>query len=275
MAKLIDVMVSALGFMGKLSSGTISSVGTNIFIDTSMVANSGDYTGGTVFFPGDTHVDGASSHTVTDYLPDTKVFRYLPTRTTAGVLAGQPYAITPIGRNALVNAVNSALLAMGEYTAFTDVTITSDAAGTFELPANVRNVKRVQVNNSSLLIDYPNLGMLRRYQFHNWREAKIGTKYGLVFDGVQVINTPVTFRIWHGSPHPRVILDTDEIHPDYHAERLAYETAYWAYFQYLAQDNNANDKNTLLFQTIIEMKRNLANRYPVPQIYKDPILPRN
>lgn len=272
MAKLIDVMVSALGFMGKLSSGFITSTGSpGSFIDTSLVANDGDFTGGTLFLLDAT--GGPTSHTVTGYNAASKTISFTPA--SINMAAGQAYAISVTGRNALVNAVNSALLAMGEYTAFIDTTITSDADGTFELPDAVRNVKRVQTTSPTLLIDYPNIGLLKRYQYHSWREAKIGTKYGLVFDGVQVINSPVTFRIWYGSPHPRVTRDDDEIHPDYHTERLAWETAYWAYFQYIAQESNANDKHQLMFQTIMQMKRSLANRYPVPQVYRDPILPRN
>lgn len=272
MAKLIDVMVSALGFMGKLSSGFIISTGSpTSLVDTAMVANNDDFTGGTLILVGAT--GGVTSHTVTGYNSLTKTFTFSPA--SIYMVAGQSYAVTNMGRNALVNAINSALLSMGEYTAMVDAAITSDIYGNFELPVGVNNVRRIQAQNSSLLIDYPNLGTLRRYQYHDWHVAKIGTKFAIVFDGAQVINAPVAFRIWYSASHPRVTLDADEIMPDYHLERLAWETAYWAYFQYIAQDNNASDKNTLIFQTIMESKRALANRYPVPHLFKDPILPRN
>lgn len=268
MATTFDAILAALNFMGRLFSGVVATTGSPTTLsDPGMLQGDNYFTGGTLLFP--KVIEPATSHTITGFDGTTNTFTFSPSR--IPLTAGMIYYATVMSMQQLLNAVNAGLLAMGEYTEMAEHELTADASGLFPLPASVQNVKRLEVISYVYADGVPSLVFSRRVNVFNWRELSNGK---IVFEAQVSEGDKIKLRIFYGAIQNVTALDT-QIKSAYHLERLGYEAAYFAYFQYLAQQNNSSDKDLLMFQTIMQQRRSLAARYPVPSMFRDPILPRN
>lgn len=267
MATLFDIMLATCGYMGKLHSGFISTKNAvDVITDQYLVANDSDYVGGTLFF-----VKHGVSARVTALNATSKQIGFSPSNVLT--VTNDSYAVTTVGRDDLVNAINTALLSMGEHIGFADLTVTSNADGDYEMPENtsISNVKRIEIRS----LDQPAGTVLtdsyRYWRISSWHNVQNGLKNLIVLDGYRTPLSVTKMRVWQNEPHSWVAKDTDLIHPDYHKDRLAFEAAYYAYFQFLADSKNSDDKVMMMFQNMMLNRQKLAAKYPVPHLYRDPI----
>jgi len=264
---LIDIMHQTCAQMGKLYSSTcvVTSVSPFEVNDPTIRINEDDYKGGTFFLLDDFNksLTIASTTTLGNF---TFSENYLPT-VTAGQLI--PYAMTAMDRSTLVNAINSALISMGEHSTFVDLEVTATDQREFILDGGIVPMK---------ISFFYYLNDPFSVSFAETKAWDLSIKDGqavLTFQNRVLPNETTKIRVWYNGPHDRVINDSDMILPDYHTRRLVYESAYQAYFQFLAKEQNSSDRDLLMYQAIMQERLTLANKHPVPRLLHKITLPRN
>jgi hypothetical protein len=171
------------------------------------------------------------------------------------------YAVTNANRGALVSAINSALLFMGEYCEIDESTTFAFGSKEIALPADVYNVVRVEIANTEESTS-------RYFRVTNWRES----------DGKIQLAAPLYFhdecpvRIYYLKRHPRVFSDSDIILPQYNQQRLAWTAAYMFLLDRMQYSGNADEKENYLLQNAQQVSAQLSRQFPVNQIWRDPIL---
>lgn len=265
---LIEVMHQTCAQMGKLYSGSCTVVTDNPLKlnDPTIRINEDDFKGGTFFLLD--QYNKTLTISKTDQLGN---FWFAENYTISGVLApkGVQYSMTGMDRSTLVNAVNSALLSMGEHSSFVDLDVTATSNREFILDNNI-----VPMKISFLTYQNETYGMT----FANTNTWDLSIKDGqavLTFQNRVVPNETARIRVWYNAMHPRVVNDDDLILPDYHARRLIFESAYQGYFQFLAKEQNSSDRDLLMYQAIMQERLALANKHPVPRLLHKITLPRN
>ena len=267
--KLIDIMHKASAQMGKLYMGACSvvSINPNKISDPLIRMNEDDYMGGTLFIAN-------QSYTITDSSSNGNI---TITRSLTGddedstfpaIGSRQNYTMTAMDRSTIVNAVNTALLAMGEHTTFIDVDVTATEQREFIIDSDIVPIKISYLHNH---YDTGNA-------FSDTMAWDLSIKDGkavITFQNRVLPAEVASIRVWYNAPHPTVIKDADPILPDYHMNRLVYESAYWGYFQFLAKEHNSSDRDLLLYQSILQERMTLTNKYPVPRLLHRISLPRN
>lgn len=262
--KLFDVMYQACAQMGKLYFGNyaIQSLSPFSVRDTTIRINEGDYKGGTFFALGFNKTFTIENIDVNGII----TFRESYVATTPTDLS---YAITSMDRSTLLNAVNAALVVMGEHTTFTDIDVTATDQREFVLDSGIVPVKLEFFNyhNETFGFTFTNSW--------SWDLSIKDNKSVITFQNRILPDETAKVRFWYNAPHGLVINDTDEINPDYHTRRLVYESAYQGYFQFLAREQNSSDRDLMMFQTITQERQAMANMHPVPRLLHKITLPRN
>lgn len=270
--KVVEIMRQACAQMGRLYSGYFVRLDHNVIQDQHLKMNKDDFTGGTLFFADpvlqsyivkETTQDGKLTYQL--YEPPTGISIFVADTPTLPVT--KSYSVTTMDRSTLISALNTALISMGEHTAYKDIEVTATSDGDIFLPKEITSPKKIE-------------------RYHDSYKAKLYSTYD--FSIIVQNNQPVVrinnrvaplekvqLRVWYNQPHPYVHDDQDEIHDDYHTRRLVYEVAYHAYFQALAKEQNSSDKDLLMFQTLMQERQALASKHPVPRITSTIILPRN
>jgi len=253
--------------MGKLylGSGTVITNTPLIINDPAIRMNGGDHLGGTMIISDqsyiitNTNIDGTFTLTVP-----------IGTVHSVSLEPGKiyNYSFTDMDRSTLVNAINTALLSMGEHTTFTDLEVTATQHREFILPIGIQAPLKIEYFN------YVSDGFVFSAT-NNWELTVKDGQNVITFQNRIVPNETAKIRVWYNSPHERLLADDDEINPEYHTTRLVYEAAYWGYFQFLAKEQNSSDRDLLLYQSILQERTILANRYPVPRILHKLTFPRN
>ena len=263
---LIDVMHRVAAQMGKLYLGYGRTITTTPFVfqDEIIRMNQGDHAGGTLFLLDQTWTIQNTDINGNYTLIQPKGGAY--TKPVVGTYNN--YTMTDMDRSTLVNAINTALLAMGEHTTYQDFDVTATDHREFLLPIGTHTPLKIEFFN------YVSDGFV----FSDSKTWDLSVKDGqnvITFQNRIVPAETAKIRVWYNAPHPMVVDDDDVIDPDYHTRRLVYEAAYWGYFQFLAREHNNSDKDLLLYQSILQEREMLSNKHPVPRLLHRITLPRN
>ena len=268
--KLIDIMHQSCAQMGKLyyGNGTITSTNPLKIQDSLIRINTGDYLGGTLILADqsytivDTNIDGTFTLSMPigdPVTPDPSI----------AIHTKHNYYLTSMDRSSLVSAINSALISMGEHSTFVDLDVTATNQREFILEDGIVPMK---ISFFYYLNDTYNIS------FAETKAWDLSIKDGeavLTFQNRVLPNEAAKIRVWYNGPHPMVLKDEDIILPDYHPRRLVYETAFQAYFQFLAKEQNSSDRDLLMYQSIMQERMTLTNKHPVPRLLHKITLPRN
>jgi len=264
--RLIDIMHRTAAQMGKLYLGYGHTISANPFVfqDQIIRMNDGDHQGGTFFL-----LDHSWTIQNTDIngnytLIEPKDESY----SKPAIGSYNNYSMTDMDRSTLINAINTALLAMGEHTTYQDFDVTATEHREFILPIETYTPLKIEFMN------YVSDGFV----FSKTNLWELSVKDGqnvITFQNRIVPAETAKIRVWYNAPHPMVINDNDLIDPDYHTRRLVYEASYWGYFQFLAREQNSSDKDLLMYQSILQERTLLANKHPVPRLLHKITLPRN
>lgn len=278
--KVVEIMRQSCAQMGRLYSGYFVRLEHNVIQDQHLRMNKDDFTGGTLFLADpvlqsyivkETTQDGKLTYQLYEprYIPyeGNPILPVLFVADNPPLPVTESYSVTTIDRSTLISALNTALISMGEHTAYKDIEVIATSDGDLLLPTEITSPKKIE-------------------RYHDSYKAKLYSTYD--FSIIVQNNQPVVrisnrvaplekvqLRVWYNQPHPYVHDDQDEIHDDYHTRRLVYEVAYHAYFQALAKEQNSSDKDLLMFQTLMQERQALASKHPVPRITSTIILPRN
>lgn len=181
-------------------------------VDTSMVEPNDWFNGGTIWMTSGDN-DG-KSRVISDWNSTTYTFTF-PTMTLT-CDAGDTYAAADnlYSREAMLQAINEALQELGPFLA-TDATLTTTAnTESYDLPAGVRDVLRVEIATSTT----------SPYQYYThrwWREYNDD----LYLDQNYLPIASRKIRVWYAAAHAEVSADTDTISNDIHPDLLRWTAA--------------------------------------------------
>lgn len=259
MPNLFDVMLNAASLTGELRHGSMKSfVTATSFVDNGRVESQDAFIGGTLFIP-----KNNSTHLVTAFDQTADKVTYSPAASPTPS-ANDGYMITAIDRDSLVDIINNALLIMGRYVTKTEVTADVKAgndSNVIQLPSTISDIIDIE--------EY--VGGSQYNLLTNWDEVQdedglytyVYAKYSGYTVAIPGSTEDKVYRITYMKPHPRVYKDDDIIMTPYHAARVAMEAAYAYYFQRMAIKGNADDKETMMFQTLQLNIAQLRAAYPV------------
>ncbi len=256
MATLFNAMLETARLAGVLVGGkTTAQLNADYFYDTNRWEPDGYFNNGTVFILSGS-VNLNNTRRVISYKHVNGEF-YCETFD-GTIVQGTLYNATNAHREALVSAVNNALIQMGEYVEIEDTATILTGAQELVLPAGVSNVLRIEYAGS------------RKFRIGNWREINGKILFGWGFDTAP--SEPI--RIYYLKSHPQVYNDNDIINPNYNLKRLAWTAAYMYLLDRMQYAGNADDKEQFLLQNAQQMAQRLALQFPVRQLERDPILAR-
>jgi hypothetical protein len=159
------------------------------------------------------------SRKITDWALSGTTFT-IPTTTNA-LGSGKAYYVIngDWPRNKLVEWINQALAAMGDFYSFDETTATVADQRRYTLPSGVGHVQQVEMStNTTEPLDY--------WAMHYWREHS-GQLY---FDaGKQPAEDDYLLRLWYKAPHAELTADSDTLNSDAHIERVKWEAAVFAW----------------------------------------------
>jgi hypothetical protein len=261
MTTLFQVLLDTARTCGVLASGFATKAGSNEFlIDNARVEYDDFFTKGTLFI-----LTGAlqnRSIPILDFWKESGAIKFAPQSTYTSI--GDRYSASNQNRDTLVQAVNLALTHMGMYTAIcTDLILKANTIE-YVLPEGVSNIVRVE---APIVYDPTNSLLAYNKQYH-WEEdtGKLRLKYPIVGSNDQPL------RIYYNRYHPEVSLDSDEINPLFHRQRLMWTASYFFEYERLQFSGNSDQKETMLMQTASLREMQMAQTYPVKNIPRDPIL---
>jgi hypothetical protein len=167
--------------------------------------------GGTIWFDSGTAGNVGLARAISDYVQSTGTFTWVTAVTQTEVADG--YTVSPVdfGLDILLNALNAAVQTLGEvpqqYTNAALVTVVDQM--TYTLPADVYNVKRVEIANSTTS---PYLWQIQKH----WRE--IGGEIEFP-DGAQSKVADYLIRLTYQST-PSILTQTSTLSKNYHIDVL-------------------------------------------------------
>jgi len=267
MTTLFQAMLETARLVGGLKSGTASAGGSvTTLIDTNRYEQADYYNSGTLFLHA--HTDATLTtrtyftKVITDYALTTGTFTFGTGFGTA-IAAAERYSVTNVHKESLIQAINSALTYMGDYTTIDEtLTVTSNATE-YTLPSGVANVKRIESYVSG---DAP-------YGFTpvmTWHE-----RGGTIYLPYEINHTPGNkVRVWYNKFHDVVDSDEDTILDIYNLKRLAWTAAYMFMLNRMEYSGNSDQREELLLGTFAQQAQRLANAFPVSRIERDSNLAR-
>ena len=260
MATTAELLLRTAELLRGLRYGTATGGSTTTLVDTAMAEPDTYFNNGTIWFLSGNNA--GKSAVVTDYDLTTHTFTFATQ--SAACAAGNRYAVLDADytREALVAALNTALLMIGPIDTVDDtLTVVADQE-TYTIPSGMSNVKRVQVAGDTTA----------PYQWgtplRHWHE-KNGTLH-VDYSTVQGLGADAPIRLIGEKYHARVWADTDTVTDAVRQESIAIEAAYYAALTRSGYNENSSDdaKNTL---DRLEKLRAM-NPVRVQRMSKDPTL---
>lgn len=238
MTTTAELLLRTAELLRGLRYGTATGGSTTTLVDTAMLEPDDFFNNGTIWFLSGNNI--GKSAVVSDYSLTSHTFTFATQ--TAACAAADRYAVLDANypREALVAALNTALIALGPFDYVDDTLDVVANQEEYTLPAGYNNVKRVQVA----------AGATAPFQWgtplRHWKElnGKLHIDYSSV-TRLPTAGTPI--RIIAEKQHARVWADADTITDAVRMDRLALEAAYFAAMtrsEYT--ENSSNDgKDTL------------------------------
>ncbi len=264
MTTLYDALLETAMLCGVTKGGQTtaqhSTPATNL-IDTNRYEPDDYFNNGLLFIRSGTYA--GSTRRITDYVMTTGVITFAATSTAISIASGIYYTATNTIRDELVQAINEALLMMGEYTEVDETLTVVDNATEYTLPTGVSNVKRIEVYTVSTA----------PYGFNplfTWRELG-----GKIYLPAEINRTAGnTIRIYYNKHHSHVNADADAINDLFNIKRLAWTATAMFLMNRMQYSGNSDEREMLLFQNAQMQVQRLASAFPVSKIERDPILAR-
>jgi len=258
MATLFDILLDITRYAGITISGKTTAAGSALYlIDTTRYEVDDYFNHGTIFFrSGD---NKGVTRRVTDYTELTGKVEFVVAD--YSVDSDVNYTLTIVNRETLVQAVNAALLAMGQYDTVDETLTVIDNTTIYDLPSGVNNIKRVEVYaNSTDPQEY--------YKLYKWIE-KDGK---LIFPEEIEITAGQTIRLYYPKYHSEVNEDTDTIRSEYNRQRVAWEATAMFMLNRMQYAGNADERETFLLTNAIGKAELMGRRFPVKRMVRDPRL---
>lgn len=257
MTTLAQALLRTAECLESLRNSVATNGSTSTLVDANMVEPDQFFNGGTIFF-----LSGAllgKTAVITDWDETTKTFTF-PVQTNA-VVAGVRYAVAEsrYTREALVQAIKSALSEIGPYLERNDTLLTVANQAEYTLPAGVSDIKRVQIGltaTAPIEWDAPD---------HWWIEWDGELIFG---DEHLPSSTGYPIRVWYEAAHADVYLDADVIKNAVHIDRLGWTAAWFAALNRsgLAENSEPNSKEAA---GIANQMRLMQTKHPVFTINRD------
>lgn len=260
MTILFDILLEMGKFLEETRQSTASAGGTTAtLIDTTCTEPNDWFNGGVIFFLSGTY--SGSSRPITDYNSTGSVFTFSPVLAGA-TAAGISYAATKgkFSKQALINAVNSALIDIGKYAQYNQTLVTIADTEEYDLPDGISNVTRVQIaKNTTEPYEWED-------PLFNWSER--GGK--LIFDEpFETADLPI--RFYYNGFHKEFntsTTDATEIDPEINKQRLIMTACYWALLSRANYDKSEESK--ILLKQAEMQKDRLMQMHPTRRMPIDP-----
>lgn len=261
MATTAELLLRTAELLRGLRYGTATGGSATTLVDTAMAEPDDYFDNGTIWFL--TGNNAGKSAVITDYDLTSHTFTFATQ--TAVCAAADRYAVMDANytREALVAALNTALLMIGPLDTVDDTLDVVADQETYTIPTGMSNVKRVQVaTNTTAPYEWGT-------PLRHWHE-KNGTLH-IDYFSVQSMPTAGTpIRLIGEKYHARVWADADAVTDAVRQESIATEAAYYAALTRSGYNENSSDdsKNTL---DRLEQLRAM-NPVRVLRMSKDPTL---
>jgi hypothetical protein len=266
MTTLFDAMLETARIIGNLKNGTAASGTTLTLVDSNRYEPADYYNNGTLFLHA--HTDATLTtrtyftKVITDFASVTGTFTFGTGFGTA-IAAGERYSCTNVHKEALIQAINSALLYMGDYTDINETLTVTDNTTEYTLPSGVSNVKRIETYTSASA----------PYGFNPvWTWHEKGGKIYLPYELTQTVGNKI--RVWYNKFHAEVDSDEDTILDIYNRKRLAWTAAYLFMLNRMEYSGNYDQKEEGLLSIAAQQANKLAVSFPVSRIERDSNLAR-
>lgn len=251
MTTLFNVLLATARNLRGTRPGIATGGGATTLIDTNLSEPNDYFNGGTIFFL--TGNNANKSAIITDWASATGIFTFATPG--AACAAGDQYVATDGGyytRQAMVDAINQALLALGPFDT-TNTTLTTAANTTdYDLPAGVSGVKIVQFA-TALAAPY-----LWTAPYPYFRE-EAGV---LILDDEYLPSAGYAIKLTYEANHARVQLDADVVTDDVNIERLSWEAAFYAAMN-RSRYAESSEPNTKEFLGLANTMRAEMRKFPV------------
>ena len=267
MTTLFQAMLETSRLVGALKSGAATSAGSaTSLIDSNRYEVNDYYNSGTLFLHNHTDVTLTTrtyfTKTVTDYAQSSGTISF-----GAGfgsvIASGERYSVSNVHKESIIQAINSALAFMGDYTAVNEALTVVDNTTEYTLPDGVSNVKRIETYIASSAPHGFNPVM-------TWRESD-----GKIYLPYELYHTPGnTIRVWYNKFHDDVDADSDTILDIYNLKRLAWTAAYMFMLNRMEYSGNADQKEEQMLALFSQQAQRFANAFPVSRIERDSNLAR-
>lgn len=258
MTTLFDALHDVAMRSGITVAGKTTAAGSALYLtDTTRYEVDDYFNHGTVFFrSGDnqgatrritdyTQASGKVEFEAADYSVDEDVY----------------YTLTNVHRESLVQAINQALLSMGQYDTVDESLEIVDNTTVYTLPSGVKNVKRVEVATESS-------DPQRYYRLLKWME----TDGNLILPHEIYLTAGRTIRLYYPDYHSEVNDDTDTIRDEYNRERLTWTAMAMFMMNRMQYAGNADERETYLLTLAMTNKEIMESKYPIPKMPRDPRL---
>lgn len=243
--------------VGRSYAGRATSGSTTTLLDTNQKSTSeGFFNGGVICIQSGTNAN--RTRTITAYENADRKFTF--DALTGAIAAGVQYTAirTNYTLDELIAAINLALGDIGPMTQHNDTLLVTADTEEYTLPAGVFNVVRVEVGED----DAAPYSWVRH---HYWQE-QAGS---LIFPaGREPTDTAMPIRVWYNAPHATVSADTDVI-AEINPLRLAWASAYYAYFMRSKQVGTDDKELRDLIQAAGAQMNLMAAKYPIRSMQKD------
>jgi hypothetical protein len=248
MTTVFDVTLRAAELTKLVRRGTATGGSTTTLVDTNHPSRADDYYNGqppgTIWFISGNNA--SKSAVITDWVNSTKTFTFA---TQAGACAaGDAYAALHgvFSREALIAALNAAMIDYGPVESSADITATADTFR-YGITCNPEQIVRVETIAA---------GATKPGEFFFWRA---GGAY-LYLD--KEVGVGDTIRYFYYASPAYVTLDADTVNARYGLARLAWLTAYHAALVRLEGDENQEPGIKLLFEEAKERRNEWMVRRP-------------
>lgn len=252
--KLSKVLLNVAECLKGVRYGTSTDLGTTTtLIDSLMDEPDKWFNGGTVWFLTGALADKTA--VISAYASATHTFTFTAALSSAP-LSGIQYAALrgTYTRDALVSAINKALLDLGPLPSINESLLTVAEQESYTLPAGVSNILRVQVSNGD---DYD-----PPHQY--WKEIN-GKIY---FTDEAPSEDGMLIRLWYNAVQPFITLDADEVTDQIHPMRLAWTAAYYAALTRSGQAENSEPHSKEMIGIASQMQA-MATAHPLPYMARD------
>jgi len=265
MTTAFTVMLEIARLAGPLIEGVATEGSSTTIVDSTLSSNpdaSVDdvFVRGTAFIITDAGGQGAPPENetarVTDYTAASGTITVAPGDFSAAPAAGDIYGVTPVPRDTLIQAINLALLDLGNMP-FEDTSLTTAAATReYTIPSAAKHdLRQVWIATST---DRP----YDFFEWHYWRQIHNKTTYDLEFTAQPP--SGYTIRLVYTAPHPRVTGDSSTINDAVPLNYLIWRGAYHIYRRRLHQEGREDKRWVELMNEAAEYAERYKPHFRLP-----------